>query len=958
MNYSKLYLKSLLAFVLLLFSQFVFAAGGDILKTTEEFQFKQAAGFEAEEPYSQVWHYKNSTYLVWVDGKYRAWVTQVTDGKAVTVPVDPQPDYLVQADGHHRFALGVDKLGYIHITGDMHHYSDFTTDVITPYVKRYQNQKILYWRSTKPDDISGGFTFRGNTFDTAIPGGGWILGRFFADNNGELYYSSHVHAYESSNSLGQQAVGLYKLDANKQAWAAIGGLAPKSDPYLSHHYPVFYWEDSGSSGGWFQNYQASFKFDKSNRLYFAVTSNTNPKLAGANRLLFAMSDDGGLTWKKANGTTLGSLPLRGIDGLASTADVVADTGTSNFFGAKPGIVVDNNGKIGISIDSSWRVWDGKTWATSSPQNFPNVLSTNMGYRLPNNELILNAFNYNKLTRTDVFDNKPFGYDFIGYNQLTCLDDYGLRATGSIYGLAQRIDGSTEAILKTTITPAPLPAGWANQDIDSQPAPYKGNTGYLDGKFVMTSFGEGMNDKNDSFHFAYKKMRGDGSMIARVNPLELANGRGGVMMRETLDSNAKQASVLINANKSIVFSSRSTIGDYSSNTEIPNIKAPYWVRLDRVGNVFTGFISPDGKAWTKTQTVTIAMNQDIYVGLGLASYRFRFYMDAATFDNISAPGDICVPAAPSISLNPTTQTGSAGGSVSYAVSVINNDSSACAANQINLTAALPASISGAFDKTSLSLAPGATGAATLKLSSVATTAPSSYKFTAKATSGSLSASTDGTYVVTSSCTLTPPTITLAPLTKTTYGFTPAYYVVTILDNDTADCGARLFSFSTDTSNYYLKGWMEPYNIFLDPGKSTTSLVTLTPQPGLALGSYVIKTSTQRGGLGQATLVYAASPAVVVKPSSDKPVYDRQATAYNAVLAIIVLKNGQEVPNVPITATLTWPTGTTQTFNSVSANAITTFNQAIQKDSPVGIYDFSVTATFEGKQVTNDVMFSVR
>jgi regulation of enolase protein 1 (concanavalin A-like superfamily) len=1071
MKSSNYLFKIFLSIIFLSFSSLVFSAG-TILKTSEEFKFKQAAGFDSEEPYSQVWHYKNSTYLVWIDAKYRAWVTQVTDGKVVTVPVDAQPDYLVQADGHHRFALGVDKSGYIHVTGDMHHYSDLTTGVITPYPTRYQKKKILYWRSNNPEDVTGGFTFQGETFNTAIPGGGWILGRFFTDNNGELFYSSHVHAYESSNNLGQMAVGLYKYNATSKSWTSIGGLASKTDPYLSHLYPVFYWEDSGSSGGWFQNYQASFKFDKNNKMYFAVTSNTNPALAGANRLLFAMSDDGGLTWKKANGKVIGPLPLRGIDNLPSTADVVIDSGTTNFLGAKPGLVVDKNGKPGISIDTKWYVWNGSAWTQDTKLNFGTIPSTDTAYRLSNNELITNSLGYNKLTRTASFDDISIGYDFIGYNHLSCLDDYGLRNSNTIYGISQKDDNSYEAILKTTMESAPLPTGWTSQDIDAVGFPFGGNTGYSNGNFVMTSYGDGLNNQNDSFHFAYKKMRGDGTITTQVSPLQLANGRGGVMMREALTPNAKRAGVWINANKSIIFSARSTVGSYSSDSETPNITPPYWVRLVRAGDVFTGFISPDGTTWKQIQSATIPMNQDIYVGFALASYRFKWYMDATTFSNVSAPADICQHAIPSVSMSPSsqtgnagdsvnytfniknndpaacnastftlstilasgltgtidqqsvslaagaststvihvssptttapgtyavaatatnsestsatastsgtyilkspcvtawplvslspmTQTGPAGGTVSYVVSVANKDSDSCATTSFNLASTLPANISGGLDANTLSLAPGTSGTANLKLSSATTTPANSYKFTVRAGNDTASSAADGTYVVTNdACVISPPTITISPSTLTTSGVRPVNYVVSITNNDTAKCTTRLFSFSTDTSNYYLKGWMEPYNIRLAPQTSATSLITLTPTTDLKEGTYTISTYTQNGGLAKTNLVYQAAEAVSVNTATDQAVYDRKATTYNAALYASVYSNNVLLPNVPIEATLTWPNGTSQTIKTTNGAGTRTFFQDIQMQSQVGIYNFSVIATYQGKQIKSNVMFSVR
>ena len=34
-----------------------------------------------------------------------------------------------------------------------------------------------------------------------------------------------------------------------------------------------------------------------------------------------------------------------------------------------------------------------------------------------------------------------------------------------------------------------------------------------------------------------------------------------------------------------------------STKGAQVKAPYWVRLTRAGNVFSGYLSPDGTTWT-------------------------------------------------------------------------------------------------------------------------------------------------------------------------------------------------------------------------------------------------------------------------------------------------------------------------------------------------------------------------
>lgn len=623
-----------------------------LFQTTIEFQPPSSpAGFTSAEPYSAVWSANKSTYFVWVDANYRVWVTQITNGTPTTVPVDIGTDYKVQPDGHHRFSLGVDTDGYIHVTGDMHHYSNLTTAVITPYPARYQKQSILYWKSNKPHDVTGGFTFAGGlNASTAIPGGGWMLGRFFADNNGVLYYSSMVHAYEASNNAGQNAVGLYRYNTATKTWSAIGAKAPITIPNMINVFPVFYWELSGlntngvGNDNWFQNHQPSFKFDKDNRLHFALTTNTNHNAYGANRLLYAVSPDSGLSWQKANGTRITGLPLRGIDGLPATADVVANSDAAPGLGASPGLIVDKNGMVGLSVDSVWRVWDGNTWNKNTKQNITGFYTGNYGYRLPNNDLLIVSGSTSKVMATTSFNNSPLGYDYLGYNGLVDLDDYGLRTTGEIHAVA--LTGQDkQTLLKTTISEEALPDGWKGKDIWLDTPSYLGSASFKDGTFVINNYGKAIENQNDSLYFVYKKMSGDGEFSARVVDSSLSTplkgyARLGIMMRNSLAANSAEVGTILapgTDNKGALFNVRPVTNAWSYASANASIKTtPYWVKLVRKGNVFTGYTSPDGINWTLLQTATVAMNKDIYVGMVAASYAHGYVMATATFDNVTAP----------------------------------------------------------------------------------------------------------------------------------------------------------------------------------------------------------------------------------------------------------------------------------------------------------------------------------
>jgi hypothetical protein len=50
--------------------------------------------------------------------------------------------------------------------------------------------------------------------------------------------------------------------------------------------------------------------------------------------------------------------------------------------------------------------------------------------------------------------------------------------------------------------------------------------------------------------------------------------------------------------------------------------PYWLKLERSGNRFTGFISADGESWTKVAETTAELPSRSFAGLAASSSQAR------------------------------------------------------------------------------------------------------------------------------------------------------------------------------------------------------------------------------------------------------------------------------------------------------------------------------------------------
>ena len=85
---------------------------------------------------------------------------------------------------------------------------------------------------------------------------------------------------------------------------------------------------------------------------------------------------------------------------------------------------------------------------------------------------------------------------------------------------------------TTAAPAMLPSGWSSRDIGIVGT--RGQALNRGGAFVLRGAGTSVGERSDSFQFAYRLLRGDGEIVARVSNVGGASpAAAGVMLRESL-----------------------------------------------------------------------------------------------------------------------------------------------------------------------------------------------------------------------------------------------------------------------------------------------------------------------------------------------------------------------------------------------------------------------------------------
>lgn len=210
--------------------------------------------------------------------------------------------------------------------------------------------------------------------------------------------------------------------------------------------------------------------------------------------------------------------------------------------------------------------------------------------------------------------------------------------------------SITTFVQTNGTPPNLPSPWMAQDMGS--VGVVGSTTYTNstatnGVFTMTASGADIGNTSDAFRFVYETNSGDCAIVARVASVQNVNAwsKGGVMIRESLATNAANAFIGVTPGNGLIFQYRSSTGGGSVSNIVTGFSAPCWVKLVHSGNTFTGYFSPDGANWTQVGSATFTMASTAYVGLGVTACD-NSSLCVATFDNVSVPGwPIPPPSAP-------------------------------------------------------------------------------------------------------------------------------------------------------------------------------------------------------------------------------------------------------------------------------------------------------------------------
>ncbi len=167
----------------------------------------------------------------------------------------------------------------------------------------------------------------------------------------------------------------------------------------------------------------------------------------------------------------------------------------------------------------------------------------------------------------------------------------------------------------------------------------GSVLFSNGVFIVSGSGADIWGSSDQFRFVYIPVTGNCTIVARVVSVQNIDpwSKAGVMIRASLNANSAHAFMAVTPSNGVAFQYRSSTGGGSVNNNTTGLYAPYWVRLVRSGNTFTGFRSPNGVNWTQQgSSTTISMGSTVYVGLAVTAHN-NSTACTAVFDNVTLPG---------------------------------------------------------------------------------------------------------------------------------------------------------------------------------------------------------------------------------------------------------------------------------------------------------------------------------
>ncbi len=178
---------------------------------------------------------------------------------------------------------------------------------------------------------------------------------------------------------------------------------------------------------------------------------------------------------------------------------------------------------------------------------------------------------------------------------------------------------TTQIQSAAPPPDYCPSPWNTKDIGQ--VAKAGTVNYASGTFTIGGSGADIWNNSDEFRYVYQPAYGNCTIIARVANLGNTHAwaKAGLMIRQSLNSDSKHASIFLTPANGVAFQYRASTGGSSTDVGDNTYTAPDWLKIVRSGTTFTAYRSSNGSTWTQIGTTSISMNSSVYIGLAVTSH---------------------------------------------------------------------------------------------------------------------------------------------------------------------------------------------------------------------------------------------------------------------------------------------------------------------------------------------------
>ncbi|MFN7561975.1 MAG: Calx-beta domain-containing protein [Prosthecobacter sp.] len=225
---------------------------------------------------------------------------------------------------------------------------------------------------------------------------------------------------------------------------------------------------------------------------------------------------------------------------------------------------------------------------------------------------------------------------------------GFTATNYLAGLAvcSGADGTLGAVTFDNLTIDGLSAGGSTGAVTSADIGAVGAAGsYSVASGVYTVNGSGADIWNtvDEFRYVWFPVNASANCTITARITSQTNtsawAKAGVMIRETTAAGSRQAIMAATPGNGRAFQYRATTSSSSTNvTNTTSMLRPFWLRLERSGDLFTASQSSNGSTWSTLGTPqTMALPPDSLAGLAVSARNDNGSATTATFDNVSLTG---------------------------------------------------------------------------------------------------------------------------------------------------------------------------------------------------------------------------------------------------------------------------------------------------------------------------------